>query len=198
MDRTNLIVLRKTQYRETSLIIAGITPDSGRIDILVKGAKKISAKNFPAVDLFREVNVEVNLQKHNLHSVYSADLIANHDNIASFHQNYLAACDIANFVLRNSQPDVPTPKLYTSVKHIFNSLAEKKTTVPYPALIKLVYMDEQGLLPETPDNDPEKAKLLSRLIEAAMGKNTVPEIDLDYWEKLTFWIDSLCRFHELH
>jgi recombinational DNA repair protein (RecF pathway) len=45
--RTNLIVLRKTQYLESSLVIAGLpSPELGRIDVIVKGAKKFTKKPF--------------------------------------------------------------------------------------------------------------------------------------------------------
>lgn len=197
MNRTNLIVLRKTPYRETSLVVAGITPEMGRLDMLVKGAKKLSAKSFPAVDLFREIDVEINPQNQGLHSVYSADLITNFDNIASVHKNYLAACDIAAFVLRNSKPDVPSPEVYKAVKNIFSKMAKKEMIIPTVALIKLVYLDEHGLLPEIPDGDFDKTKLQERLIGLALGKNGIPEINQAYWQELSDWIDALCHFHEL-
>lgn len=197
MNRTNLIVLRKSNYRETSLIVSGITPDSGRLDTLVKGAKKLSAKHFPAVDLFREINVELKPGQKGLNSVYSADLISNYDNIASFHQNYLAACDIASFVLRNSQPDMSAPELYKALKHVFSILATEKMTLPYTALIKLVYLYEEGLLPELPERDDVKTQLLADLLGAASGKNKLPDLDQEYWQQLNIWIEMLCKFHEL-
>lgn len=197
MNRTNLIVLRKTQYRETSLIVAGVAPDLGRLDMVVRGAKKLSSKSFPAVDLFREINVDINPQKKNLHSVYSADLLVNNDNISSFHQNYLAACEIARFVLRNSQTDIPSPELYQALKHIYGIMAEREMEVPYPALIKLTYLDEHGLLPEQSAEDSQKGELLLQLLAFASGEGEKPEINKAYWEKLSNWIDSLCRFHEL-
>ena len=43
---TNLIVLRKTPYMETSLIISGLSPDFGKLDLLAKGELKISSKKF--------------------------------------------------------------------------------------------------------------------------------------------------------
>lgn len=198
MAHTDLIVLRKIQYRETSIIVAGLSAEFGRLDIIVKGAKKLSSKTFPAVDLFREISVEIEPGKRNLYSVYSADLIANHDNIASCHSNYLAACDIASFVLRNSQPEIPSPELYIAVKNAFGILSRGPTEIPYPVLVRLVYLDEHGLLPELPDHDQAKAKLLAQLVNAARGKIELPDITADYWNIFGDWIDSLCRFNELN
>ena len=197
MKHTNLIVLRKTQYRESSIIVTGLTPEHGRLDVIVKGAKKLSSKNFPAVDLFREINIEVNHKKSGLYSIYSADLVSNHDNIASFHNNYLQACDICSFTLRNSQPDIPSPVLYNALKNIFETLADSETIIPYTALIKLVYLDEHGLLPEVPENDQTKKELLSQLLKVGKEKAQIPEISEKYWKVLETWIDSLCHFHEL-
>ncbi len=198
MNRTHLIVLRKTQYRESSIIVAGLTSNYGRVDVIVKGAKKLSSKTFPAVDLFRELDIEIKHHKKNLYSVYSADLVSNHDNIASFHLNYLAACDICSFVLKNSQPNLPSPELYEAIKNIFSILSQEKTEIPYPALIKLIYLDEHGFLPELTDADKEKTELLENLLQATMGKNKIPEITPEYWEQLRLWIESLCKFHELN
>ncbi|UKI33313.1 MAG: recombination protein O N-terminal domain-containing protein [Lentisphaeria bacterium] len=55
---TQLIVLSKQSYRESSLLLAGLSPDCGRLSLVANGAQKLSAKNFPAVDLFRELEVE--------------------------------------------------------------------------------------------------------------------------------------------
>jgi DNA repair protein RecO len=198
MERTNLLVLRKTQYKETSIIVAGLSAEYGRLDIVVKGAKKLSSKNFPTVDLFREIDIEVNHKKKGLYSVYSTDLVANHDNIASFHTNYMQACNICSFALRNSQPGIPSPELYAALKNIFYTLTLQEAKIPYPVLIKLVYLDEHGFLPEIPDNEKEKAHLLEKLINAGMGKNALPEISSEYWEQLNNWVDALCQFHELH
>ena len=193
-----LLVLRKTQYRETSIIAAGLTPEHGRLDVIVKGAKKLSSKNFPAVDLFREIEIEFDHKNNGLHSVYSADLISNHDNIVSFHSNYLQACDICSFSLRNSQPGVPSPKLYKTINNIFSMMEKEKIDIPCQALIKLVYLDEHGLLPKVPDSEKNKAELLKQLLSAAIGKEKLPEITSEYWEQLELWIDSLCHFHELY
>lgn len=197
MNRTDLLVLRKTQYGETSLIIGGLSAEFGRLDIVVKGAKKLSSKSFPAVDLFREVNVEIQPNKQGLYSVYSADLISNHDNIVLFHKNYLEACEICSFALRNSQPDVPSPELYDAVKNAFLILMQEEAKIPYHILVKLVYLDEHGLLPELPDNNQEKAKLLEQLLNAGRGKGELPLINLEYWDQFSNWIDTLCRFNEL-
>ena len=49
---TPLIVLSKSPYRESSLIVTGISPDYGRVQLLCNGAQKISGKDYVLVDIF--------------------------------------------------------------------------------------------------------------------------------------------------
>ena len=54
---TPVIVLSKTPYRESSLIVVGISPDYGKLSLVCNGAQKIGGTNFVTVDLFRELSV---------------------------------------------------------------------------------------------------------------------------------------------
>ena len=195
-QQTNYIILRKTPYHETSLILAGISREHGRIDLLVKGAKKINSKSLPVIDLFREINVHINPKKEGLQSIYSAELISNFDNIAMKKEAYLDACEISKFVLRNSHPANPSPETYNAVKRAFSILASEKTTSCSP-LVKLAYLDEHGLLPDLPENRNKDSLLLKKLLDAAKGNSEIPEISQEYMNDITEWIDSLCKFNEL-
>ena len=190
LSRTNLIVLRKTQYRESSIIVAGLAPELGRMDVVVKGAKKLTKKSFPSVDLFREISIEISNRKNSLHSVYSADLISNNDNIASFHSNYLIACDISKFILRSSHPELASPMLYKALKNIFHTLSIDKCEPYYLSLIKLIFLHEHGILPQFSESEKEQKNLLSQLLNHALGNGELPELDDKYWKELDKWIDQ--------
>jgi DNA repair protein RecO len=193
---TNYIILRKTPYHETSLILGGITREHGRVDLLVKGAKKIGSKSLPAIDLFREINVNINLNKDGLQAIYSAELVSNFDNIALKKEAYLDACEISKFVLRNSQPANPSPETYNALKTAFQLLSEGNDLYCSP-LVKLIYLSEHGLLPELPEERKKESELLAQLIEVAKGKNKLPNISKEYMDDINSWIDSICKFNEL-
>ena len=192
----NYIILRKTPYHETSLILAGISCEHGRVDLLVKGAKKIGSKSLPAIDLFREINVNINPEKDGLQAIYSAELVSNFDNIALKKEAYLDACEISKFVLRNSHPSNPSPETYNAVKIAFQLLSEGNDLFCTP-LVKLVYLAEHGLLPELPEGQQKEAELMSQLIGVAKGNNNLPDISKEYMDDINSWIDSICKFNEL-
>ena len=60
MISTEMIVLTKQPYRETSLLLNGFSPDFGKTSLVAQGAMKLSNKSFPEADLFRELSVEFN------------------------------------------------------------------------------------------------------------------------------------------
>lgn len=60
MISTQMIVLAKQPYKEAALLLSGLSPDYGRLNLVANGAQKLSEKKFPAADLFRELEVEFN------------------------------------------------------------------------------------------------------------------------------------------
>ena len=44
---TVCLILRHTPFQESSLIVSGISPDAGRLDFLLKGARGLGKKKFP-------------------------------------------------------------------------------------------------------------------------------------------------------
>ena len=107
MAVSELIILKKIPYKESSLIVSGLSSEFGRLDFVAKGAEKISKKKFPAIDLFRIVSIEFNPDKDFLQSVYKAEIIENFDAIAESSASFKEACAIAAFVLKNTKPHTP-------------------------------------------------------------------------------------------
>ena len=200
---TDLLVLRKTPYKETSLIINTLSRDYGRLDFIVQGGKRVSKKSFPVIDLFREIHAEFKMNESGFNKLYSKELVANHDAIVNYPDNYLAACEITKFLSANTQPHLAVPMLYTAAKNSLAQLSVCKQAVPWAAIVKLVYLFEQGLLPEllggegSRESEESKRELLDRIICFALGKLDVPEINLNYWRILGEWVDSLCSYHGL-
>ena len=194
-ENVQYIILRKTPYRETSLVVAGISR-SGRIDLLVRGARKTAAKNLPAIDLFREIEVNVDPAKDGLQPVYSAELVSSFDDIAMNSRSYLDACEISRFILRNSHPGVSAPASYASVKTAFEALSTSGE-IAYSPLVKLIFLEEHGLLPEIPEGRESERVLLNQLLNAGKGSNPMPEIDPEYMKKIAEWIETLCNYNEL-
>ncbi len=203
MTSTELIVLRKTPYKESSLIISGLSPDYGRLDFMIRGARKFSKKKFPSVDLFREIHVEFQKRKDGLQTLYNTELVTHFDAIASIPDNYMKACQLAAFVLKNSKPMMNANDFYKAVKNAFDALSKGPLTLPWIDLPKLVYFRENGLLPEALDghranaSKEEQKKLLQDIIDFAVGQREKPEFSRGYWKKLSDWIKSMSIYHNM-
>ena len=102
--KTRYMILRKTPFRDTSLVVAGISADHGRLDFVLKGARAIGKKQFPTAGVFREFLLEFRPSRRadSMPSLVSLDLTAAHDGLAESMVCYLAACSFASETLRRA------------------------------------------------------------------------------------------------
>ena len=199
---TQLIVLSKQSYRESSLLLAGLSPDCGRLSLVANGAQKLSAKNFPAVDLFRELEVEFDDGgKSDLHTARRMEIATEFDAIAADPRHFRMAGRIGSFLLKNAVPNVPLPYTYDAFKSVLSQLCTPSGTpgcwnmVQCSVVIKTAYLYENGLLPEA--SDPRQNDFLENLVAAGIENSALPACRPDYWKTLNEWLSSLLDFHHL-
>ncbi|MFA6294471.1 MAG: hypothetical protein WC637_21955, partial [Victivallales bacterium] len=147
----------------------------------------------------RELHVEFRMKNSGLQNLYSCELLNFYDGIASFPDNYLKACEIGTFILRNSHPMIPCPEVYYAIKNAFESLSKSRTDIPWAELVKLVFLDEHGFLPEDMHTvgDSRKTEAVEKLINSVVSGNPLPDFPSKTWRKIAEWIDELSRYHEL-
>ena len=199
---TQLIVLSKQSYRESSLLLAGLSPDCGRLSLVANGAQKLSAKNFPAVDLFRELEVEFDDGgKSDLHTARRLEIATEFDAIAADPRHFRMAGRIGSFLLKNAVPNVPLPYTNDAFKSVLSQLCTPSGTpgcwnmVQCSVVIKTAYLYENGLLPEA--SDPRQNDFLENLVAAGIENSALPACRPDYWKTLNEWLSSLLDFHHL-
>lgn len=206
MENTELLVLRKTPYRETSLIVGGLSPDDGRFDFVMKGGLAPDKNKFPALDLFREIRVDFqSAAGDRMPTVYEAEPLNSYDRLADNPDKYLLACELGNFALENSSPELPCPELYGAVKHVLASLCgytdSERTPDQCRMLVRLAYLNENGFLPEAFSDNPRKDdlqhRLMAILLEAAQGEMPLPDLPDSYWKQMADWTFQLCNYHHL-
>lgn len=190
-------------YQESSLIVSGLSPDFGRLDFLLKGARGTGAKKFPYAELFRELVIE--FRPPRLHSSGTLCTLTAHepaeafDAIAARTENYLAMCAFAAFLLKHTKPMLEAPETF----HALETLLFRLTTAENPefplAAAKLMFLRESGFLPESPgaDNLRQERILESLLKYAADRRMPEPALRAEYREKLMQWIRQLCEYHDL-
>jgi len=209
LETTNVIVLRKMPYKESSLILGTLSADYGKIDLIAKGARKLSKKQFPAFDLFREVQVTFpHNGKDNLHNATNAELIQSNDSLANIPENFEIASKIGDFILKNSAPDLPSPLVYDAMRNILRNwaLQGEKQNFPWTSqqcsvIIKTSYLYENGLLPDFGEPSNKQAYNQQQIIENIIesGNEGVPLLELNdnYWQQLNKWLNQLIKHHQL-
>ena len=57
MERTTVIILRKTPFREADIMATAVSPDWGKLELVCYGAQSVSGKKFPVMDCFNELEI---------------------------------------------------------------------------------------------------------------------------------------------
>ncbi len=147
MYSTEILVLKKILYQDTSLIINAISPKYGKMDFLIKGARAVKKKKFPIVDLFRVLSIDFKYNEGRLQPLYSINLVTNNDAIVNNPQNFIDFCELNKFLLRNTQPLVSSEFVYNAYVNALSNLSSYPN-YPWCYLIKMCFLHENGLLPE--------------------------------------------------
>jgi Recombination protein O N terminal len=208
---TELIVLKKTLYKESSWIINGFSVDTGRFDLMLKGGAKNTAKKFPVIDLFREVRVQYKDGDSDLHTVYNAELVNQFDALANNSDYFTAACEMSAFLIKNTKPELPCPNTYYAWRNILAFYAGNEaffeTDIPSwdvaqsRIILLTCFLEENGLMPEnlgqTYEEDLKQRYLLNIIIEAGAEGTPLPRVKPGFWKQLLDWLNALCRYNNL-
>jgi len=196
---TDFLVLRKTEYSETSLILAGLSPEHGQLHFLARGARKVGRKSFPVADLFRVLRVKYAPGKSDLNTWRDVELACDYTHLVHSMNAYRAACWLAGFTLQNTMGGTPAPRFYDAVKLAFDRLQKAASSpVRHNQSIMLapvicagvIYLDENGLLPDYRD-DPAARQRRDVLLGAGEGRGEFPRIAPASWNKLFAWLKRI-------
>ena len=190
--KTRYMILRKTPFRDTSLVVAGISAEHGRLDFVLKGARAIGKKQFPTADVFREFFIEFRPSRRaeSMPTLVSMDLAASHDGIAQSMDCYLAACSFAVETLRRAQPMLEMPLTWQAFSVMLTRM-ERTLSPKIPLMLaRLAVLREHGMLSDVvpyPD-------LLGPLIRCSVDADAPwPEIDETALNRIDGWVETRCR-----
>lgn len=189
MPRTPCIILRKTPFQDTGLILACLSPDFGRIDLLCRGVRKFGKRSFPVIALFREISIDFKEPKNasGLASLRAPEPILSHDALAEEPSAYMAACALASFLLHNSRPMVALPETFRALSRMLTKTAESRTANPWLSYVKLVFLCENGLVSVPED----RQNILDSVTAFAAGlQNDPPPFRPDFLERFVRWIED--------
>ncbi len=123
--RTNALVLKRTDFSETSLVLALLTERHGRCSVLVKGAKRPKSPFFGALDLY-SLNEVVILQRHSsgLALLTEASSIQQYRGMRRNLKNAYAAHAVAELLLGLIHEAEPVDEVFNLTCRTFSNLAE--------------------------------------------------------------------------
>ena len=187
---TEALVLRKTPYSETSLIVAVLTREHGQLHLMLKGARATSKRAFPEVDLFRRVQV-IYLPSHqtDLYRAKSAQCLIAYDSVAQHPEQYRAACWLLRLALDNSVAHEPAPLLYEALCVALGRLAAPGAAIlPIVLGVCFITLDELGLQPSAPP-ESSTARHLDRMRAFTLTPSEpVPDYPAASWHDLRRWM----------
>ena len=197
MTATQFIVLDKRPYRETALLLRGISPDHGRISFVLHGGQ--SGRRSPA-DLFRELEVEFDdSAEGELYTAGGVELLLDFSPLAERPRHCRMAGKIGAFLLNNMPAGVAQPYTYDTLRSVLANLTLADDTswslVQCAVVIKTAFLYENGLLPE--GTGAQQAEFLENLVAAGIDNSPLPECPESYFDKLNEWLNSLIAYHQL-
>ena len=196
---TDCVILSKQPYQESALLVRAFSPDCGRMDLIAHGARKVTETQFPVIDLFQMLSIEYKeSEKSSLGNLSHAEIRQDFSAIGDHPKHMLFAGRIAQFLLDNTQPEMPMPLTFDTLVNVFSHLAdggpEAWTMVQAAVLFKAAFLYENGLLPEI---EGEQGEFLEQLIDAGINNEPLPPCNPGYWTSLNRWLDSLMEYHQL-
>ena len=190
--KTRYMILRKTPFRDTSLVVAGISADYGRLDFVLKGARAIGKKQFPTADVFREYLLEFRPSRRpeSMPTLVSLDLTASHDGIAQSMDCYLAACSFAAETLRRAQPMLEMPLAWQAFSVMLTRM-ERTLSPKIPLMLaRLAVLREHGMLSDVVPYPDLIAPLFRCAVDAVAPW---PEIDETTLNRIDSWVETRFR-----
>lgn len=189
-------MLRKTEYSESSLVIATLTPAHGQQHFILKGVRKNQKTRFSVIDLFHHLDIEYNTaHRGDLNVPREAECIESHIAIASNTANFSTAIWLNQFVLKNTKANIPAPRLFQALNIAFGRLSSSKEFSEPPLLLSICFVTlmESGLLPEYSE---QHKKHIGHLIDFALdAKAVIPEYSDAVWEDLSHWMKNFVLSH---
>lgn len=195
---TELIILRTTNYGESSLILNCLSPDLGRISVMAKGAKKISKKNFPEIGLFRVYSVSLTKPPQGeIHTLKSIDLIQQNDRLASTPSLIEFSGSFSQFSLSGSFEQVPCPVYYNYLIDCLQKIEKSSTPINgWICRLIITYLMEQGIFPDV-NLSPQQKTIINTILDKNSDNLESLDFKEDQWRELKNWTLKTAIFSEI-
>ncbi|MBL4771597.1 MAG: DNA repair protein RecO [Planctomycetes bacterium] len=109
---TQALLLKRTPFGESSLVVRLLTPDHGRVDLVAKGAYRTTSRFFAVLDWFHTLQVSFRVKAHGLAPLQGAEWLDRRKHMTSQRARYVAGLTILELCDVAAQPGSPEPRLF--------------------------------------------------------------------------------------
>lgn len=147
-QRCEAIVLRRTRFSETSLVLTLLTDRYGRVEAIAKGARRPKSPLLGHLDLYALEEMELYVKSRGrLDLVTEASLCEEFYGLRVAEERFLAASVLADTVLAACMERDPHPVSFRILRDAYASLARGDPPIPTLAFAVLKLLDDFGLAP---------------------------------------------------
>ena len=193
---TELLVLRKVQYSEHAMIYNGISPEYGRMGLLVRGGAGGIQRAFPELEPFRAVKLTFRQGGGELSYVQEIQgVLEDFGAVAGNYACFQAAGWLASFSLLNIMPMLGHPHFHNALTVAFRRLAGQEL-LPEAVLTGacLAFVFEEGWLSSIMQ-EREAASQCRQLLEMAAGL-PAPALSDACWRSQLQWVQGILLANE--
>jgi recombinational DNA repair protein (RecF pathway) len=184
---TEFLVLRKTPFGENSFIVAGVSPQEGRMTLRMGAPTSRRTSGAGAFDLFQLLQVEYT-QKGDIGSARQYTILRDFSAVALHRDSFEAACFLARFTLENLL-HLSMPAYTQALLVALDRLAHPVETLPPEGILTaaaLSFLNENGVLSPV-DLTPREAAQCQMLLEMASGAAEPLPLSREVWNALWQW-----------
>lgn len=160
MEQSEAILVGRSRYGETSLIVQWIAPEAGLFRTIAKGALKPKSPFANRLDLFVSAEVRwVRSRRSSLHTLAEARWINPRLGLRSGYGRVLAATYLVRLVEKVAEPQTPLPGLCALLGKALDYLAENEPTRALVERFELRLAQDLGIAPAD-SGKPNAARLI--------------------------------------
>lgn len=129
VQTTPAILLRKTRFSDTSLIVTWFTRDLGRIKTIARGALRPKSAFAGTLDLFFDCEISIaRSRKGDLHTLRETALRDAREGLRRDHRRVALASYFVELIELATEADHPAPELHDLIGRAFTHLDGKPAT----------------------------------------------------------------------
>lgn len=148
-NRDDALVLRRTPYGESSLVVQALTRTNGRVHFIAKGAFRHTSGYYCVLDLFDELTIEWSMPKNqDLGTLRRAGITTIRRKLCASPDRYRRAVEILELCELAAQPGERSSKLFELASEALDALEdESQDELAVLVVFELRFLQNLGLAP---------------------------------------------------